>query len=199
MKMKAGSTPSELPKEGTYVGRLFSLIDLGSQSSTYGIRRFVRMEFELLDSDMRRSDGQPFTVSRRFTLSLHEKAALRQMLQTWRGKSIVDGEDIEPADFVGQYGMATITIGTSKDGKEYPNLSTVTPLPKSFAKPKPVNKPVVYFINETSDDVLNALPEKLRELIMASPEYVAGPVDPDLDDGPPARSEGAADIVSDTV
>jgi hypothetical protein len=44
------------------------------------------------ESQHKMSDGRPFIVQRRFTLSAHPKAALRQYLESWRGRKFSDEE-----------------------------------------------------------------------------------------------------------
>lgn len=178
MKLTAGSTaPPELPPAGTYVGRCFRVVDLGTHASTFNgqtrDRRLLLTTFELLDEDVHMSDGRPYALGRRFTLSLHEKSALRQMLQTWRGKPYADGEEVDLRKIAGQYGLVAVTLDASADGKVFANLASVVALPKAMPKPQGVNPAQTYFIDEDPDDMLLTLPEKLQTLIVESPEYKA--------------------------
>ncbi len=59
-------------------------------------KRKVIIGWEL---EQKMSDGRPFMLSKRYTLSLHEKATLRHDLESWRGQAFtpeeLDGFDIE--------------------------------------------------------------------------------------------------------
>ena len=38
------------------------------------------------------ADGKPFLISRRYSLSLHEKSSLRRDLESWRGRAFTQEE-----------------------------------------------------------------------------------------------------------
>lgn len=178
MIITAGSTqPPELPPAGTYVGRCFRVLDLGTHQSTFNgqtrDRRLLLVTFELLGEEGQMKDGRPFAIGRRFTLSLHEKAGLRKMLETWRGKPYVDGEGVDLRKVAGQYGLVAVTIDSTGEGKTFANLASVVALPKGMPKPPGVNPTQVFFIDDDGDDALLTLPEKLQALIVSSPEYRA--------------------------
>jgi len=72
----------ELPPSGPQPARCSRLVDLGTQQSDFNgetkSARKLLLTWRLAEL---RSDGEPFTVSRRFTASLHKKSALRAF---WR-------------------------------------------------------------------------------------------------------------------
>ena len=81
---------------GAYIGRCYSLIDLGTQltSGQYGekLQHKIRIGWELFGEDENGEaltidvDGKtmPMTISKSYTVSLHEKAGLRKDLAAWR-------------------------------------------------------------------------------------------------------------------
>jgi len=75
----------ELPPSGPQPARCSRLVDLGTQQSDFNgetkSARKLLLTWQLAEL---RSDGEPFTVSRRFTASLHKKSALRAFLEAWR-------------------------------------------------------------------------------------------------------------------
>jgi len=106
----------DFPKldKGTYTGTLYSIVDLGTKEYTFGNdepkkQHKVSLAFEItgaVDPDNNQTtmeDGRPFAVSKKYTLSLHEKAALRQDIESWRGKSLNDDE-LAGFDLVGLLG-----------------------------------------------------------------------------------------------
>lgn len=74
-------------------------------------------------------DNRPFLISKRYTLSLHEKAALRKDLEAWRGRGFseeeLDGFDVESV--IG----APCLINAVKNG-EYTNVASIGRLHKSM-------------------------------------------------------------------
>src|SRR5262252_5388304 len=96
---KAGSDFVPAP-EGSHSAVCVDVVDLGILELTFnGLtdrKHMVRLVWQI-DEDM--ENGKPFTVSRRFTLSLHKKAALRAAIESWRGRILteaaVGGFDVE--------------------------------------------------------------------------------------------------------
>jgi len=90
------STEFETPPEGVFPARCYRLIDLGTVAGEWQGKpthnRKVLVSFELLGEDCLMSDGRPFAVSRRFTLSLAEKSAFRAFVQQWRARPFTPAE-----------------------------------------------------------------------------------------------------------
>ena len=78
------------PPAGMHIARCYRLIDLGTQPKSFqgkptGEARKIMASWELLGED-RMDDGKPFTMSKSWFLSMHEKATLRKDLESWRGR-----------------------------------------------------------------------------------------------------------------
>jgi hypothetical protein len=168
--------------EGTLPAACYRFVDLGTQAGEYmgapKIARKIMLSWEITDPETRMEDGKPFTISSRFTWSMHEKSTLRKTLESWRGRKFEDS-DFGPGGFdvrklLGA-GCFLSIIHTTKADKVYSNISAVMKLPKDFPAPKPEN-PLVYFSLEPDEfdrDVLNSFSENLQNIIKASPEYQA--------------------------
>jgi hypothetical protein len=87
-KEKSNFTPAP---EGLWPGVCCDLVDLGLVETQWGKKHKVQVRW-LVDAKPARNDGKPHMVSKKYTLSLHEKANLRQMLEVWRGKKFTDAE-----------------------------------------------------------------------------------------------------------
>src|ERR1043165_7214119 len=93
-----GNTSFEQPPSGSHAARCIAIIDLGTQRSTYEgeaqIKRQVIVRWELPTELMTTGDfqGKPFTVSKFYTASLHEKSGLRKDLASWRGRDFTPEE-----------------------------------------------------------------------------------------------------------
>ena len=85
----------------------------------------------------KRDDGKRFQLYKRYTLSLHEKAALRHDLESWRGKAFsfeeLAGFDVER--LIGANALINVQHRKSADGtKTYANVVAVMPLVKGMPK-----------------------------------------------------------------
>jgi len=85
--------------------------------------------------------GRRFDVARVYTLSLHERAALRKDLESWRGRKFteieLDGFDLER--LIGVNAQVQVTQDLSDDGTTYANVSTVVPPGKGAPKLAPLD------------------------------------------------------------
>lgn len=89
-------------------------------------------------SGLKNEDGQLFTVSEEFTVSMSEKANLRKRLEGWRGKSYTEEQAMQgvPLDRMeGQYGYAMIEHRTSGSGRVYATIVTMMPVPAGLPLP----------------------------------------------------------------
>lgn len=188
--------------QGVFIGRCYSLIDLGTQftDGQYGPKsqHKIRISWELFGEDESGEpltidvDGKemPLTISKSYTVSLHEKAGLRRDLAAWRGKDFTDEEAkaFDVSKLIGAYCMVNITTSET-NGKTYSNVAGLTPLPGALknSKPAPVHKDVIFNLDEPDMDLFSTFHEKLQETIMKSPEWAAINVRneaPTMDDDP---------------
>lgn len=171
---------------GAYIGRCYSLIDLGTQHTdgVYGskFQHKIRIAWELFGEDEQGNpltvdvDGKqmPMTISKSYTVSLHEKAGLRKDLAAWRGKDFTDEEAkaFDVSKLIGAYCMVNATTSET-NGKTYTNVAGLTPLPGALknAKPAPVHENLIFDLDKPDMKVFNGFHEKLQEAIKKSPEW----------------------------
>jgi hypothetical protein len=172
--------------QGVFIGRCYSLVDLGTQHTTgqYGDKQQHKLKigWELfgeeedgtpLTIDM---DGKmmPLTISKSYTVSLHEKSGLRRDLAAWRGKDFTDDEAkaFDVSKLVGAYCMINVTTSET-NGKTYSNVAGLTPLPGALrnAKPEPVHANVIFNLDAPDMKVFATFHEKLQEAIKRSHEW----------------------------
>lgn len=171
---------------GAYIGRCFSLVDLGTQLTTgqYGekLQHKIRIAWELFGEDENGQpltievDGKemPMTISKGYTVSLHEKSGLRKDLAAWRGRDFTDEEAkaFDVSKLLGAYCMVNVTTSET-NGKTYSNVAGLTPLPGALknAKPAPVHELLMFDLDKPDMAVFNGFHEKLQEAIKRSPEW----------------------------
>lgn len=171
---------------GVYIGRCYSLIDLGTQltSGQYGekMQHKLRIGWELFGEDDSGApltvdvDGRdmPMTISKSYTVSMHEKARLRADLAAWRGREFSDEEAkaFDVSKLVGAYCMVNVTTSET-NGKTYSNVAGLTPLPSALknAKPDPVHEVLLFDLDAPDMSIFDSFHEKLQEAIKRSPEW----------------------------
>lgn len=172
------SADFENPPEGVFPARCYRLVDLGTVAGDWQGRathnRKVLVSFELLGEE-RMQDGRPFAVSRRFTLSLAEKASLRAFVTQWRGKPFAPGELQGGFDLHKLLGApALLTVAhAEKAGRTYANIVGVSALPKGYPCPPGVNTPLAFDLDAFDEATFNSLGKGLQDAIRQSPEYAA--------------------------
>jgi hypothetical protein len=131
-KKKTEFTPAP---EGLHAAVCCDVVDLGLQQTPWGEKHKVeiRWQIEEVNPD---NDNKPFLVSKRFTLSLHEKANLRSTLEAWRGRKFteeeLDGFDLEK--LIGAVCQVQIIHNAVDEGQVYANVQAVVPAAKNAVR-----------------------------------------------------------------
>jgi hypothetical protein len=83
-------------------------------------------------------DGRPYLVRRRYTCSLHEKAALRRDLESWCGRAFTD-QELQAFDLENLLSVGCLikVIHEARNGSVYANVASVMPLPSGMKAPVP--------------------------------------------------------------
>lgn len=171
-----------LPPAGSFASNCFQVIDLGTQATNYQgqadekhlIRIAWEMPDELIPSGSRQ--GQPFTIAQKFTFSMHEKASLRKLLESWRGKSFSDVDFEGPPNgfstekLIAAPGLINIMHKSSEQGT-FANVAGITRLPKGMQALPLVNKATYFDLNAFNRSVFDGLPQYLKDTIAMSPEF----------------------------
>jgi len=111
-----------------------AVFDLGEEwSDTYQkLSQKVCVFWELAE---KMEDGRPFMLSKRYTLSLGDKANLRRDLEAWRGKPFTDAElkGFDLDCLIGHNVMLNV-MHVTKDGKTRAQVAGVMPAMKGMPK-----------------------------------------------------------------
>lgn len=170
-------TPME---SGMYVSRCVQMVQIGTITEVINgeskTLHKVRLGFEFpteLKVFKEENGEQPFFLSKEYTLSFHEKATLRQHLETWRGKKFTD---IEAKSFdITKLLNVPCTINVvhkeSKTGKVYAEIGSISPLMKGTLCPEQINPTQVLSYDNFDNTLFESLPEFLRKKIESSTEY----------------------------
>lgn len=167
------------PPAGMHVARCYRLIDLGTQPKSYqgkptGEARKIMASWELLGEE-RMDDGKPFTISKSWFLSMHEKASLRKDLESWRGKPFTAEEEhsFDVAKLLGAYCLLNVVQEAGADGNTYTQIKAITPLIKGMPKPDPVNDNFIFDADAPDMAAFEKFSDKMKETISGSREWKA--------------------------
>lgn len=178
----------ELLPAGSYLARCYRVVDLGTHTEVYANQKFeakparkIMVYLEVLsdydtDEDIRMEDGRPFSVSKKYTLSLHEKATLRKDLEKWRGIKFTkeEAESFDITKVLGKMALIQVTHIASADGdKTYVNLDALLSTKKVS---EGVNELGAFSVDSPDMDMFNSFSKYTQEKINSSAELVNKPL-----------------------
>jgi hypothetical protein len=164
---------------GTHVARCYQIIHIGTIVDTYqGEEKLVnkvRLVFELpLETADFGKGEQPFSIGRDFTLSMHEKSALRAFVQSWLGEALSDSDaaKFNLGTMIGKEAMVSVMHRAANTGRVYADLKGASPLVKGMTCPPQVNASFVLdFDSEDFDLRFKMLPEWLQNKVSSSQQF----------------------------
>jgi hypothetical protein len=119
--------------DGVHAGVCCDIIDLGMVTTQWEGKERTSHKVYLVwqIGAVNEETGERFTVRRRYTASLHEKADLRKNLQSWRGRPFTN-EELASFDLDRVIGVGALLniVHTMKDGNTWANVEAIMPLPK---------------------------------------------------------------------
>lgn len=130
-----GKSEFEPCPEGPQQAVCCDVIDLGIVEVTWQgeTKKQHKCEIRWQSAELM-ENGKPFMLRERYTLSLHEKARLRSVLESWRGKKFTDAEaegfDVERLLGVNCY--INVVHNKGKKGGTFANVASIMPLPKGM-------------------------------------------------------------------
>jgi len=165
---------NEFPKvpTGVHNARCVRVIDLGTQRNDYGgnitYKRQVLIIWEVPDQT---ANDVPMTISKFYTLSLHEKSNLGMDLTSWRGRPFTEQEK-QGFDITKLIGIpCQINVMHNDSGKE--KISSVMPLGKDTKIHEQHHESISFSIDDFQKgqrEQFNKLSEGIRKMILRSKE-----------------------------
>jgi len=170
---------------GMHLARCYRVIDMGTQTTTWQGKEKqqpkVMLQFEVHSEDadgkaLVTDKGEPLSISKNFTASLGEKAALRAELENWRSRGFTADElaGFQLKNVLGAWAMLSVVKELGKDGKEYTNITSINPVPASMKKaglPEGHNELKIFDIDSPDMALFETFGQRMREKIEASPEW----------------------------
>jgi hypothetical protein len=174
MTIIAKSAETSYPKVpiGVHKARCVKVIDLGTQKQEYGgeisWKRQILVIWELPEE---LNNDQPMTISKFYTLSLHEKSNLGKDLTSWRGRPFTETEK-QGFDVTKLIGVTCqVNVMHKDNGKEH--ISSIMPLGKDDKIAEQFNPSVSFDIGDYQKgqkETFNQLSEGIRRMILRSKE-----------------------------
>jgi len=147
----------ELPPAGSHPAILVGLVDLGTKDNTYNGKTSKRHKIMLIWELTAESDskGQNFVVAQDYTWSLNSKAALRVIVEGFRGRAMADDEEFDLSQMLAQPSMISLSEGTSASGKKFMEVTGLSKPPRGLSVPPATHDSYVFHwgaIGSTKDD-----------------------------------------------
>lgn len=121
--------------EGQFVGQCVDVIDLGDKVEEYPgkpVSLSHKCALVFRTGEINPETGDMVDVSQEYTVSMGEKANLRKVLESWRGKAYTE-EECEagvPVDKLeGQYALVGVGNKKSAKGKLYAHIISLVAIP----------------------------------------------------------------------
>lgn len=178
---ETGGGQKKLPPAGTHAARCFSVVHTGTQKPDkdgFAPKNVVRISWELPDEKIVFKEGEeekPFVISKKYNLSLNEKATLRKDLENWRGRAFTADElkAFDVTNLIGAPCMISIIHSASDNGKTYANVASVSTVPKSMTVPELTNSKFTFSVNDFDQKAFDTFPDWLKDEIKDSVEFKA--------------------------
>ena len=140
MIVKAPEERFSTAPEGTFPAVCVDIVDLGMVENKFdpeaADRLMCRIVWQIDEQD---DNGKPYMVRADYTASLHEKAKLRKVLESWRGRAFTPQElfgfDLETV--VGSGCLLNVVHATGSRGGTFANVGAVMKLAKGMTAPAP--------------------------------------------------------------
>lgn len=184
--VKGGADFDPIPA-GSHHAICYGVVDLGTQDGgNFGPSHKVLILWELPEEriDLEREGKRqnlPRAISQKYTLSMHKKANLRAILESWRARPFTDEEaaEFDITKLIGVNCMLTIVhaTGSGKNaGRVFANVRGVSALPKGMAKRQQENPPLSFALGDFEGRTIafpQNMPEWIQKAVMESEEYRA--------------------------
>ena len=171
---KGGEKSSSFPSVsvGVHKARCIKVIDLGTQKNEFeGNITWKRQVLVIWETpDQTNETSEPLTISRFYTLSLHEKSNLGIDLTSWRGRPFSETEKkgFDISKLIGHTCLLNVIQG-NKNNK----IGSVMPLPKGDKIAEQYHPSVMFSMDDFQKgkkETFNQLSEGIRNIILRSKE-----------------------------
>ena len=180
-KAKGGGN-FELIPEDQHLARCVMVADIGTHEHVYEgevkhkhqcvIGWELPEVLQVYDPD---KGEEPAMLSSFYSVSLNEKAKLRHMLESWRGRAFTP-EELEGFDLFCLCGIGCLVQvvhahKVKKNNEVWAKVQNVSKVHKSMIVPAQVNRSLTFSMDTATSDDFEALPEWLKKHVRKSAEW----------------------------
>jgi hypothetical protein len=168
-------TEYEVPQAGGTIGRVYRIVDLGTQQTSYmgeiKMTPQVMLVFEL-PTELTK-DGRPMTINGIYTRSLNEKAKLRAVVRALTGKTITDSNvrEFNLSELIGKVCTVDIINKDDKMGNRKAYIQNIASAPKGIPIPDMFNESLIFDLSNFQIDSFSKLPKYWQDRISLTKEY----------------------------
>lgn len=168
---------------GAHIARCYMMIDLGTQPA-FGKEknptRKIRIGFETPEEKtvfIEQKGEEPFTLSKKYTLSTNEKSNLRKDLESWRGRPFTEEEakKFDVSRVLGAAAVINVIHKEKQGGGKTAIIASIAPLMKGQKCPDKISAPLIYDMQNPDPGVFNVLPKWVQEEIQSALEFKGNP------------------------
>tara|TARA_R100000789_G_C2969533_1_gene140322 strand:- start:60 stop:662 length:603 start_codon:yes stop_codon:yes gene_type:complete len=164
---------------GMHNARCVRVIDLGTQKQEFsGEVSYKRQVLVIWEVPEQVHNDEPMTVSKFYTLSLHEKSNLGADLSSWRGRAFTEQEK-KGFDLINVLGVpCTLNVIEGNNGRS--KVANVLPLASKEELAEQYHEDVYFAIEDYQTgnrETFNQLSEGIRNIILRSKELEGTSVD----------------------
>lgn len=182
-KEEASFTKFVIPA-GQYPARCVRVLDIGTHlggppGQEPKLQRKLRLTWEIPDVLVPRDDRDdyPAQITQTYTLSLHEKATLRALLASWRGRDFTPEElkGFDIAKLLGAKCLINIVVdaGKAKAKGNLPGQQPVTPLPSDRVVRETDTPLEEWSVENGKDATYEAFPDWLKATLAECKEWTS--------------------------
>lgn len=133
--MEAPPASAACPAESCVAGVCVDVVDLGMKETPWGLKPKLKLVFELAQE---KANGYRVTASRTYTISLHEKSALRPELERWLRRPLNERELASGFSYrtlMGRPCSLTVLPALSESGHAYQKIVSIGAATEPTLKP----------------------------------------------------------------
>jgi hypothetical protein len=184
IRKDSGSNGKRTAPEGLYDAVCCDVIDLGIVTTAYGEKQQIQILWELVGED-----GAVYTLSKRYSASLHEKSKLFQDLRSWRGQDWSAEEMSKGIDLETLVGKCCqiLVVHIDKEGTQYAVVDKILKGKKKIALSGNYNKDEarLRILDRVTAQQHQHNSSQIREQFRSvAPKPAAAPIEPEKDELP---------------
>jgi hypothetical protein len=169
MPLTAPSSQKKGFEAGVYEAVCYSVIDIGTQENKFGTKHQVVIGWKFLEYTY--EDGNNVSYHQTFTLSMNEKAKLRELLSGWCLQGVKNPEAFDLETLLGK--PCKVILAPNANG----TISAKSVIPSDNTDTPPIKTEFFSFGDYDGGDLPSVFTEDRnqwkRERIIASEEYTA--------------------------